>query len=84
MTLKAFVEQFIWKNDIINTIESTLDLEERLWGCSREEMHQNALVQTHKHCWLQILEVHWIKDPFKLLISLKTIMHYTVVICEVG
>lgn len=29
MTLKTFTKLFIWKNDIINTTESTLNLEER-------------------------------------------------------
>lgn len=36
LTLKTFAEQVIWKNDIMNTTESTLDLEERLCGCSRK------------------------------------------------
>lgn len=48
MTSKTCAEQFIWKNCVINAIELTFDLGERVWGWGREEMPQKALSsQTH-------------------------------------
>lgn len=40
MTLKTCANNLFEKNDVINTIESTLDLEKRLRGT--EEMHKKS------------------------------------------
>ena len=57
MTLKTCANNLFEKNDVINTIESTLDLEKRLWGT--EEMHKkssNPETQLPK-----IFAMHWTK-----------------------